>query len=103
MSKKNKRFGRKSERTQKSWLFILLGGVVLVGLAFIFLRGRPASQSLASIEVHGAPSLKVDQEQVDLGDVKLGRTVQVAFRLTNVGDQPLLFQEQPYIELVQGC
>ena len=103
MSKKNKRFGRKSKGTQHRWLFLLFGGILLVGLTFLLLREKPASQPLASIEVHGAPSLKVDKEQVDLGDVKLGRTVQVSFRLTNIGDQPLRFSEQPYIELVEGC
>ena len=103
MSKKNKRFGRKSKRSQYPWLFPLIGGIILVGLAFIFLRGRTAPQSLAAIEVQGAPSLKVDQEQVDLGDVKLGQLVQASFRLTNVGDQPLRFSEPPYIEVVEGC
>ncbi|MEW6092909.1 MAG: hypothetical protein AB1531_02980 [Chloroflexota bacterium] len=103
MSKKNKHFGRKSKRNQYSWLFLLMGGIVLVGLAFLALRGNSAAQPLAAIEVYGAPSLKVDQELVDLGDVKLGRIVQVSFRLTNVGDQPLRFSETPYVELVEGC
>jgi cell division septal protein FtsQ len=103
MSRKNKRFDSKSKRTQRTWLFLLLGGIVLVGLAFLFISRRPASQPLAAIEVQGAPSLKVNQEQVDLGNVELGRTVQVSFRLTNVGDQPLRFSELPYIEVVDGC
>ncbi|MBE3066725.1 MAG: hypothetical protein IMZ73_04720 [Chloroflexi bacterium] len=91
MGQKNRRFDRKSKRIQCPWLFPLIGGIVLAGLAFFLLQGRPASQPLAATEVHGAPSLKVDQEQVDLGDVKLGQFVQVSFRLTNVGDQPLRF------------
>lgn len=103
MRKTNKRFGRKSKRNQYSWLFLLVGGIVLVGLAFLALRGKSAAQPPAAIEVYGAPSLKVDQEQVDLGEVKLGQLVQVSFRLTNVGDQPLRFSEAPYVELVEGC
>ena len=75
----------------------------MVGLAFFILRGNQNSQPLAAIEVHGAPSLKADQEQIDLGNVSLGQTVQVSFRLTNVGDQPLRFSEKPYIEVVKGC
>jgi len=75
----------------------------MVGLAFFILRGNQNSQPLAAIEVIGAPSLIADQEQVDLGEVKLGQTVKVSFRLTNVGDQPLRFSEQPYIEVVEGC
>ena len=58
---------------------------------------------MAAIEVHGAASLKVDKEQVDLGDVQLGQTVKVSFQLTNVGDQPLKLSEKPYVELVEGC
>ena len=103
MSKKGKRFGRKSKRTQYPWLFPLIVGMVLAGLAFLVLRGKPAAQPLAAIEVHGAPSLKVDQEQIDMGDVKLGQMVEASFRLTNIGDQPLRFTKQPYIEVVEGC
>jgi hypothetical protein len=103
MSKKVKRFGRKSKRTQYPWLFPLIVGMVLVGLAFLVLRGKPVAQPLAAIEVHGAASLKVDKEQIDMGDVKLGRMAEASFLLTNVGDQPLRFTKPPYIEVVEGC
>ncbi len=94
---------RQRRRTQRIWLFLALGGVFLVGMAIILLRGNQASQNLAAIEVNGAPSLKVDKEMVDLGEVQLGQTVKVSFNLTNVGDQPLRFSEQPYVEVVEGC
>lgn len=99
----SRRLAQKRRRTQRTWLFLALGGVFLVGLAFLLLRGNQNPQPLAAIEVHGAPSLKADQEQIDLGNVSLGQTVQVSFRLTNVGDQPLRFSEKPYIEVVEGC
>ena len=99
----SRRLARKRRRAQRTWLFLGLGGAFLVGLAFLVLRGGQNSQPLAAIEVHGAPSLKADLEQVNLGEVKLGQTVQVSFRLTNVGDQPLRFSEKPYIEVVEGC
>src|SRR5512147_1889087 len=94
----SKRLARKRRRVQRTWLVMILSGIILVGLAFLTLRGSQNSQSLAAIEVHGSASLKADQEQIDLGDVKLGQTVQASFRLTNVGDQPLRFSEQPFIE-----
>ncbi len=94
---------RRRRRAQRTWLFLTLGGVFLIVAAFLILRGGQDSQPLAAIDVNGAPSLIADQEQVDLGDVKLGQTVQVSFQLTNVGDQPLRFSEQPYIEVVEGC
>lgn len=103
MSKKGKRFGRKSKRTRYPWLFPLIVGMVLIGLAFFVLRGKLVAQPLAAVEVQGAASLKVDQEQIDMGDVKLGRMVEASFRLTNVGDQPLRFTKPPYIEVVEGC
>jgi hypothetical protein len=90
----------KKRRVQRTWLFLLLGGIILIGVAF-FLVGKP--QPKAAIEVTGAPSLKVDKEQVDLGDEKLGSTVKVSFLLTNVGDQPLRFSKDPYVEVVEGC
>jgi hypothetical protein len=103
MSKKDKPFGHKSKRTQYPWLFPLIVGMVLVGLAFLVLRGKPVAQPLAAIEVHDAASLKVDKEQIDMGDLKLGRMVEASFLLTNVGDQPLRFTKPPYIEVVEGC
>jgi hypothetical protein len=82
-------------------IILAVAGVALVGLAFWGLRSKPAGQ--ANIEVTGAPSLKVDKEKVDLGDVKLGQVVEVSFQLTNVGDQALRFSKAPYIEVLEGC
>jgi hypothetical protein len=80
----------------------VLGGVLLLGLtAFLFWRGGAASS--AQIEVSGAPRLKADKEKVDLGAVQLGQTVQVSFKIANVGDKPLRFTEDPYVEVVEGC
>ena len=79
-----------------------LGGLLLLALAFLALKGG-GSGTKAAIEVNGAPGIKVDKEQVDLGNVKLGQTVKVMFKVTNVGDQALRFNEQPYIEVVEGC
>ena len=94
---------RKRRQTQRIWLLLALGGVFLIGAAFLILRGNQNPQTLAAIEVNGAASLKVDKEQVDLGDVQLGQTVKVSFQVTNVGDQPLRFSADPYVEVVEGC
>jgi hypothetical protein len=94
---------RKRRRAQRIWLFLALGGVFLVGAGFFLLRGNQNPHTLAVVDVHGAPSLKIDKEKVDLGDVQLGQTVKVSFSLTNVGDQPLRFSAQPYVEVVEGC
>lgn len=90
-------------RKQLFWpLAMAAAGVFLLALVAITIFNRPSKPG-AAIEVSGAPSLKVDQEKVDLGEVKLGQTVQVSFELTNVGDQALKFNEVPYIEVLEGC
>jgi len=103
MSKvKNKKVLR-HHRRQKPWPLILLvgGGLLLIIVAVTALNKPP--QSKAAIEVTGSPSLKVDKEKVDLGNVKLGQTVEVSFQLMNVGDQTLRFSKAPYVEVLEGC
>jgi hypothetical protein len=104
MSQNNlKKYPKKRQRRNNSWLPILLAvaGVALVALAAWGLRDKEAD--IADIEVSGTPALKVDKEKVDLGDVKVGQMVEVSFRLSNAGDQTLRFAEAPYIEVVEGC
>ncbi len=104
MSQKyNKKYSRKHKRSNRLFPILFgLGGVALLALAGLAFWGG-GSKSKAAIEVNGAPSLKVDKEKVDLGNVQLGQTVQVSFQLTNVGDQPLRFSKEPYIEVKEGC
>ena len=104
MSQKYESKRNRKRRQKKRLISILLGigGLALLVLAALALRGN-GSGTKAAIEVNGAPSIKVDKEQVDLGDVKLDQPVEVAFKVTNVGDQALRFEEQPYIEVVEGC
>jgi len=85
-------------------LLLILAGVILVGGALfaVWKAGQPSSGPVA-VEVKGSPSLKVDQDKVDLGDVPLGQTVSVSFQLANIGDKPLKFSEKPYIEVLEGC
>ncbi len=94
---------RKRRKAQRIWLLLALGGVFLIGTALFLLRGNQGSKTLAAVTVNGAPSLKADKEQVDLGNVQLGQTVKVSFLVTNVGDQPLRFSDKPYVEVVEGC
>src|SRR5512135_686145 len=84
-------------------------GVVMIGLvvlAIALIKNPPGNNSVqppVTLEAHGTPALRVDKEKVDLGDVKLGQTVQVSFDVTNAGDQALRFNEPPYIEVIEGC
>lgn len=94
---------KRRKRAQHTWLFMILGGVVLIWATLLIFRAKTPVQPLAAISVNGSPSLKVDKDKVDLGDVQLGQTVQVSFQLTNVGNQPLRFVQAPYVEVVEGC
>ena len=79
----------------------IIAGALLLGLAALALFIKFNAPSAES--VNGQPALKVNQEEVDLGDVKLGDYVEASFELTNTGDAPLKFSEEPYIEVVAGC
>ena len=105
MSQEKSKSTKRKQRTNAKPLPLLLAlaGVLLIATAVLSLgRGRDKPANF-SPEVAGAPSLKTDRETVDLGDVKLGQTVQVEYRLTNVGDELLRFTQEPYIEVVEGC
>jgi len=86
--------------------YVLVAAIVGGGLLLIFgalsLMGGSKSPK-AAIEVTGQPRLKLDREVVDLGEIPLGKMVEVAFVLTNVGDQPLRVTDPPYAEVVEGC
>jgi len=101
--KSRKRPALRQRRTVHRWTpYVVLGGVLLLSLTAIWVW-RGLNDRKAAVEVTGAPSLKTDRERVDLGDVRLGQTVEVNFELANVGDRQLRFTEAPYIEVVEGC
>ena len=96
---------RQLKKNQRNILFFMVvGGLLLIVAAIII--GQSAwtnrSDSLL-IEVSGKPSLKVDQELIDYGDVKLNTNLTFELQLTNVGDQPLKISETPYVEVKEGC
>ncbi len=97
--KKYQKPRRRSARWQP--LLLALGGLALVVAAFFALQKDTVAP--AEIEVSGAPSLKADQERIDLGDLALNQPAQASFTLTNVGDETLRFTKAPYIEVVEGC
>jgi hypothetical protein len=87
-------------------LAIVAGVGVLAVAAFLLLRGSLAASPPSAgftPQVQGGPRLSADKPKIDLGNVKLGQTVQASFEIANTGDQPLRFSEAPYIEVVEGC
>lgn len=100
---KSNKYSKKHKNQSPKWAPILLalGGVLLIFLAFFALRGK--SSPKAALDITGAPGLKVDQDEIDLGDMKFNQVADVSFQLTNVGDQTLRFTKDPFIEVVEGC
>ena len=93
MSKNKRKSKRQQQKRNYPWLFVALGGVLLIITAF-FLANRDSG---------GTPSIAVDQQKIDYGDVKFGVEKSFAIQVTNTGDGNLRFKEAPYIEVLEGC
>jgi hypothetical protein len=92
MSKKQK---KQKQNKNLPLPFIILGGVLLIAAAFFF-----ANQSG---DGGGTPTITVDQQKIDYGDVKFNVNKTFAIKVTNTGDGTLRFKEDPYIEVLEGC
>ncbi len=95
MAKKNQKFRKQRQRKSFPWLLAALGGGLLLLFAILFARNNGTGG--------GTPSIAVDQDKIDYGYVKFGETRQFAIQVMNTGDGVLRFNEQPYIEVLEGC
>lgn len=95
MSKKNRRQKQKQKKNFP-WVFLAFGGILLIVAAFFFARQGGGDGG-------GNPSITVDQQKIDYGDVKFGVNKTFAIKVTNTGDGTLRFKEVPYIEVLEGC
>ena len=95
MSKK--KFRKQKQRKDFPWALVAVGGVLLIIAAFIFARQQGGGDG------SGTPSITVDQQKIDYGDVKFGINKTFAIKVTNIGDGTLRFKEDTYIEIVEGC
>jgi hypothetical protein len=89
---------------QVPWLWLAAGAALLLvagGLAVIWFSS--GTDPGVAPEIAGAPKLVVDQTIVDEGYLKYNTPVQSAFRLSNVGDQPLKILGEPQVVLAAGC
>jgi len=92
---RKKHYGQKLEKQNYSWIFLALGCVLV--LVAILLSTRQGGGD------DGTPSITVDQEQIDYGDVKFDIPKTFAIKVTNTGDSTLRFREEPYIQVMEGC
>jgi hypothetical protein len=91
--RKNNKLKRQKQKQNYPWLVAAVGGVLLIIAAF-FLANRNGG---------GTPSIAVDQQKIDYGNVKFGVEKSFAIQVTNTGDGILRFKEGPYIEVLEGC
>lgn len=102
MSRPHKRRGVDRGSNTLMAVLVIGGGALLLLLGVLAVLGDGTGRRV-KVEVSGQPRLKVDRERIDLGDIRLGETVEASFVLANVGDQPLSLTQAPYIQVVEGC
>ena len=90
-----KKFRKQKQRKNFPWPLVVFGGVLLIAAAF-FLANQSGDGG-------GTPSIAVDQQKIDYGDVKFGVNKTFAIKVTNTGDGSLRFKEDPHIEVLEGC
>lgn len=95
MSKSNRKY-RRHKKQNFPWFLLALGGVFLAAAVFLFARQGGGDEN-------GVPSVTVDQQQIDYGDVKFGVEKIFAIKVTNTGAGILRFKEKPYIQVLEGC
>lgn len=106
-SKRIKRTKALPKRGFPPWLWLAVGGAVLLIIGGLGLVWSSSDAGVVTLditpEVAGAPRLAVDREVIDEGYIKLNNTVRTTFRLRNVGDESLHILGEPAVELVEGC
>ncbi len=91
----NKKYKRQKQRKGFPWTFAVFGGILLLVAAFFFAnQGKDGG---------GTPSIEVDLQKIDYGDVKFGVEKTFTVKVTNTGDGTLRFKEEPYVEVLEGC
>lgn len=85
---------------------LLIAGISIAGLVVVALSATLGEDSLPSealVDTSGTPVLQLDSDFVDFGDVPFNQMVEASFEVTNTGDAALLFAEEPFVELKDGC
>lgn len=98
----------KEERSRRRFVWPLLLGlalvVVLAGVGYdAWRKATDGKGPSVPIEVSGRPSLKLERDVVDLGDVQMGKRAEAVVQVANVGDQALTFGPEPYTQVLKGC
>ena len=91
---KNKKY-KKQRKREFPLPLVVFGGILLIFAAILYARQGSGGG--------GTPSITVDQQRIDYGDVKFDVGKTFAIKVTNTGDGTLRFKEEPYIQVLEGC
>ena len=92
----SKKYRKSKVKRNFPWMLLSFGGVLLLSAILLFANRD-------SDEDAGDPSIAVDQQSIDYGDVRFGVSKSFAIKVTNNGNGKLRFEEEPYIEVLEGC
>jgi paraquat-inducible protein B len=108
MAKSDKKYQSKKKRSRSNsspgiWVVTILGGILLIVAALVAFGNSGSKGPKVPVTVNGQPSIKVDKEKVDLGDMKFNALANVSFTIANEGDETLRIIQEPHVEVVEGC
>ncbi len=92
-----KKLRKQKQRKTFPWLFVALGGGLLLVAAGILFANRNGGDR------GGTPAISVDQNKIDYGYVKFGEDRQFTLKVSNTGNGALRFKEKPFVEVLEGC
>jgi hypothetical protein len=95
MSKKTK---KKQKHQQKKFPWVIAVVAVALVASAVFFISKPGTDYSG-----GTAAITVDQQNIDMGYIKLGEYRTIKIKVTNTGDGVLRFKEAPYLEVVEGC
>lgn len=93
-----------AKQTQRpTWLLpAMLVGLLVIALGALALMLGGRREPFVP-KVTGGPSAEVEAASADLGDLRVNTLAESAFKIRNVGDQPLMILGEPRVEVVEGC
>ncbi len=83
---------------------LILAGMGVIAVAAIAGIILNQNEGMAGAALSGgAPSISVNQDFFDYGDVRLGEWIHTTVLVENTGSRNLVFSEPPFVELKEGC
>ena len=102
MSKSRKKNLALRKQMTIPWFWIVGAAAILLFVVIGLVQIWNKTSNDTSLGKMG-PRLAVNQEQLDLGRVPLGKTVRAEFQITNTGDRTLTLDASAPVRVLEGC